>query len=300
MAAGELRLIRRRIRSVQSTMKITRAMELIAASRIVKAEQRVQASRPYAERMSAVLGNLAAAAGGNVQHPLLEAREDVQRSAVLVLCSDRGLCGAYNTNVFRLASRHLAATEGPEQEVLAFGRKSEGYFRYRGFDVSRMWEMTDQPTYAQAKEVARHAMQHFLAGDLDRIDLVYTQYLSAFRQEPVVVPLLPIDPGALAAEEAERTEGTGPAVAPDTIFEPEPSVILGSLVPNGVTSVIYSAALEASASEHASRRRAMKAATDNASDLIKALQLEGNKARQAAITTEILEVVGGAEALSAD
>ncbi|MBX7160521.1 MAG: F0F1 ATP synthase subunit gamma [Acidimicrobiia bacterium] len=300
MAAGELRLIRRRIRSVQSTMKITRAMELIAASRIVKAEQRVQASRPYGERMAAVLGNLAAAAGGNVQHPLLEAREDVERSAVLVLCSDRGLCGAYNTNIFRLALRHIDGMDGGAHEVLALGKKAEGFFSYRGYDVSRTWEMTDQPSYARAKEVAQHAMRRYLDGELDRIDLVYTRFHSAFRQEVVAEPLLPIDPGALAEEEAARTEGTGPAVAPDTIFEPEPAVILGALVPNGVTSRIYSAALEASASEHASRRRAMKAATDNASDLIKALQLEGNKARQAAITTEILEVVGGAEALAAD
>lgn len=300
MAAGELRLIRRRIRSVQSTMKITRAMELIAASRIVKAEQRVQAARPYAERMSAVLGNLAAAAGGNVQHPLLEARDDVERAAVLVLASDRGLCGAYNTNVFKLALAHLDEMAGEAHEVLSYGKKSEGFFRYRGYEVTRVWDMTDQPTYAQAKEVARHAMTRYLDGELDRIDLVYTRYRSAFRQQPVVVPLLPIDPSALADEDAAGTEGSGPAVAPDTIFEPEPSVILGALVPNGVTSRVYSAALDAAASEHASRRRAMKAATDNAGDLIKALQLEGNKARQAAITTEILEVVSGAEALAAD
>lgn len=300
MAAGELRLIRRRIRSVQSTMKITRAMELIAASRIVKAEQRVQSSRPYADRMSAVLGNLAAAAGGSVQHPLLESREQVERAAVLVLCSDRGLCGAYNTNVFRVALRHLDEMEGDTHEVLALGKKAEGFFSYRGFDVSRMWEMTDQPSYARAKEVAQHAMERYLSGELDRIDLVYTRFHSAFRQEVVVEPLLPIDPGALAEGGEAGAEDGGSAVAADTIFEPEPSVILGALVPNGVTSRVYSAALDASASEHASRRRAMKAATDNASDLIKALQLEGNKARQAAITTEILEVVGGAEALGAD
>lgn len=300
MAAGELRLIRRRIRSVQSTMKITRAMELIAASRIVKAEQLVQSSRPYAERMSAVMGHLAAAAGGTVQHPLLEPRDEVGRAAVLVLCSDRGLCGAYNTNVFRLALGHLDEMPGTAHEVLSYGKKSEGFFRYRGYDVARVWDMTDRPTYAQAKEVARYAMSRYLDGELDRIDLVYTRYLSAFRQQPVVVPLLPIDTGALADAEATSAEATGPAVPADTIFEPEPSVILGALVPNGLTSRVYSAALEASASEHASRRRAMKAATDNAGDLIKALQLEGNKARQAAITTEILEVVSGAEALAAD
>jgi F-type H+-transporting ATPase subunit gamma len=303
VAAGELKAIRRRIRSVQSTMKITRAMELIAASRIVKAEQRVQASRAYSERMEAVMANLAGAAGGSVQHPLLAARDEVNSSAVLVLASDRGLCGAYNTSIFKLAGQTLADLPGGTKTVASYGKKSAGYFRYREVDVDEVWEMTDQPTYAVAKEVGQFLMARYLDGTYDRVDLVYTRYLSAFRQVPTAVQLLPIDTASLggrAVEAPEGAEDAGPAPAGDTIFEPDPATILGTLLPNGVTSRIYSAALEASASEHASRRRAMKAATDNAGDLIRSLQLRANKARQAAITTEILEVVGGAEALAAD
>lgn len=304
MPAGELRIIRRRIRSVQSTMKITRAMELIAASRILKAEQRVAASRPYALRMAAVMANLQRAAGGAVRHPLLDERGEVERSAVLVLCADRGLCGAYNTAVLKLAQVTVEALPGSSKSVVSVGRKAQSYFKYRGIPIARSWQgISDQPTYSDAKEVADYCIEQYVAGELDRIDLVYTTFKSAVTQEPRVVRLLPIDTGELSAVDEKRgraagAAGAADATAADTIFEPSATEILGDLLPKGVQSRVYSALLDSAASEHAARRRAMKAATDNARDLIRSLQIRANKARQAAITTEILEVVGGAEALA--
>ena len=328
MPAGELRVIRRRIRSVQSTMKITRAMELIAASRIIKAEQRVAASRPYAERMAAVIGHLAGAAGGSVAHPLLghdrrpgeaaagrspdgdRSSRDPSASAVVVISSDRGLCGAYNAGVLKLAEETLADMPGETRSVVAVGRKAQSYFRFRRVPVMEGFAgMSDQPRYEDAKVVAGWAMDAYLEGRLDRITLVYTSFLSSFRQQPKAVPLLPIDPSVLATvdpkigkaaggAEAPVEEAPAEGPAPDTIFEPEPGEILSALLPRGVESRVYSAMLDSTASEHAARRRAMKSATDNAGDLIKTLTRYANRARQAAITTEILEVVGGAEALS--
>lgn len=310
MPAGELRIIRRRIKSVQSTMKITKAMELIATSRILKAEQRVAASRPYAVRMATVLGNLASAVGGDVQHPLLERRENVESSAVLVIAGDRGLCGGYNTNVLRLAERTLEAMPGRTKSVITVGRKGQAYFTYRNVPVLASYTgMSDQPTYAQAKEVADFVIDAFTSGSIDLVELVSTQFVSAAKQVVRAGPLLPIDTGTIGeidekvgrsgAADAQAAAAGAQVVAPDTVFEPDPTAILGDLMPRGVQSRVYSAMLDACASEHAERRRAMKSATDNAQDLIRLLNIQANKARQASITTEILEIVGGAEALAA-
>lgn len=308
MPAGELRLIRRRIRSVQSTRKITKAMELIAASRIMKAEQRVAASRPYALRMAKVMANLAEATGGVVDHPLLEVREETRSAAVLVIAADRGLCGAYNANVLKEAERALRELGVPERSVVAVGRKAKGYFSYRGVEVEVTFEgITDTPRYGDAKEVAGYLLRQYLDGEIDRVELVYTEFENAARQVVRRVQLLPIDTSVLteAGLRVGRAQGgidvsdTADQSTADTVFEPDPADILGELLPRGVESRVYSALLDSSASEHAERRRAMKSATDNADDLIRALTLAGNKARQAAITTEILEVVGGAEALAA-
>lgn len=308
MPAGELRIIRRRIRSVQSTRKITKAMELIAASRILRAEKRVAASRPYALRMATVMAHLADAAGGGVRHPLLVVREEVERSAVLVMAADRGLCGGYNANVLKLAARTLDEMPGARKSVICVGRKGTGYFRYRGVEIEATFEgITDTPRYGDAKKVASHVLDRYLGGDLDRVDLVYTEFVSASTQSVTRVPLLPIDTSLLVDTHERRGHAAGSAninnpadqTRASTAFEPDPMEILSGLLPRGVESRIYSALLDASASEHAERRRAMKAATDNAEDLTKALTLAANKARQAAITSEILEVVGGAEALAA-
>ncbi len=307
MGAGEIRAIKRRVKSVQSTKKITRAMELIESSRIVKAERRLREARPYAEQMASVIANLANAVAGRIGHPLLDERETVRNSAVLVITSDRGLAGAYNANVLKLASAEIETMAG-HSSVIGVGRKVAGYFNFRGVEVTRLWMgISDRPTYADAKEVAQYVIDRYAGGEIDDLKLAYTRFDSMFSQTPVVVQLLPFDMSAVAPRahsatatmrerEAEVHSETG-GVAPDTTFEPDAEAILADILPKGVASRIFSAMLEGAASEHAARRRAMKAATDNAEDLIKALELEGNKARQAAITTEIIEVVAGAQAL---
>ncbi len=306
MPAGEIRQIKRRVKSVQSTKKITRAMELIASSRIIKAEQRLKSARPYAEQMRSVIANLAHAVGGSIQHPLLEVRENPRNSAVLVVAADRGLCGAYNSAVLKLAQAELAALPGENKSIVAIGRKVDSYFRYEGIAVDKLWQgKSDLPDYDTAREAAEYVMGEYTEGNLDRITLVYTNFESMFRQVPVAIPLLPVDPEQLVKRIGEQVpeeapllfEPTPEDVQADTIFEPPAEQILGDIIPKGVASLIFEALLESAASEHASRRRAMKAATDNANDLINALQLKGNKARQAAITTEIIEIVGGAQAL---
>ncbi len=322
MGAGEQRLIKRRIKSVQSTKKITRAMELIAASRIIKAQQSLEAARPYAEQMRAVIANLAKAIRGEISHPLLERRDHPSRSVALVITSDRGLAGAFNANVLKLALQTLEKMPGDEKSVVVVGRKAEGFFRYEGVPVDRSWTgISDRPSYDDALDIAEYVIARFLDADFDDIVIVSTQFESMFRQAPVARDLLPIDQAALSGhiarghkdhmpgagevigalvddDKPQGEYGTGQQRAlPDTIFEPDPATLLGEILPKGVASQIFNALLESAASEHASRRRAMKAATDNANDLMTELQLKANKARQAAITTEIIEIVGGAQAL---
>lgn len=289
--AGDLRVLRRRIRSVTSTQKITRSFELIAASRIARARRAVEAARPYASLVVRVMRDLATETEA-VSHPLLAPREEIRRVGLLVISSDRGLAGAYNTNVLRRAER-LAATErdaGREIVLFTVGRKGEGYFRYRGQDPAEAWDgMSDQPTYRNAQEVGRRLTAAFVDGDIDRLWMVYTDFRSALTQVSSSIELLPIDP--------EDLEG-GESFPPQFVFEPDPSTILDQLIPRYIEQRVYAGLLESAASEHASRQRAMKAATDNAGDIIDDLTREANRARQAAITTEISEIVGGAEALS--
>lgn len=289
--AGDLRVLRRRIRSVTSTQKITRSFELIAASRIARARRAVEAARPYASLVVRVMRDLATETEA-VSHPLLAPREEIRRVGLLVISSDRGLAGAYNTNVLRRAER-LAATErdaGREIVLFTVGRKGEGYFRYRGQDPAEAWDgMSDQPTYGNAQEVGRRLTSAFVDGDIDRLWMVYTDFRSALTQVSSSIELLPIDPEDLAG---------GESFPPQFVFEPEPATILDQLIPRYIEQRVYAGLLESAASEHASRQRAMKAATDNAGDIIDDLTREANRARQAAITTEISEIVGGAEALS--
>ncbi len=294
MAGGQERILRRRIRSVQATKKITRAMELIAASRIVKAQTRVQEAVPYSSTITEVARNLAAA-GAGANHPLLEPRPEVKRVAHIVFTADRGLCGGYNTSVIRAAEAELRAhgERGREYDLIAVGRKAEGYFRYRDYRIAAAFTgFTDSPTYEDARQIAAAVDDRFLSGDVDLVQVVYTRFVSAGRQEVVVRPLMPLDREGF--EEADDRPSGGAALYE---FEPAPEVLLDRLLPRYAEARVWAALLNSAASEHAARQRAMKAATDNAEELIVSLRRVMNRARQDAITTEIMEIVGGAEAL---
>ncbi|MCY4367971.1 MAG: F0F1 ATP synthase subunit gamma [bacterium] len=294
MASAELRAIRRRIRSVESTKKITRAMELIAASRIVKARERVGAARPYAEKMIEVIRNVGRASG-DVGHPLLE-RRPVKTMGVLVVTSDRGLAGAYNSSVMRMAETRMSELQGVGVSVrlYAVGKKAQTYFSFRRYDIANsFFGVTDQPAYEDARGIGVALMEEYGSGTVDAVEVFYTVYESALSYVPSRVELLPVTPPS----DPESSEAAGRAVSYE--YEPDPAAILGRLLPRYVESALYGQLLESSASEHASRQRAMKAATENADELIKLLRRTANQARQAEITTEIAEIVGGAQALAA-
>jgi F-type H+-transporting ATPase subunit gamma len=290
MASAELRLIRRRIKSVRSTMKITRAMELIATARIGKAQIRLNEARPYADKLTEVTRNVAAA--GTASHPLLETREP-NTVGVLVITSDRGLAGAYNTSVIRMAERQIQdhRFNGRNVRLYVVGKKSQSYFRYRNQEIANAWlGVTDLPVYGDARAIANVLIDDYQSGNVDAVEVFTTRYISALTQTPVRWPLLPIEPPA-ASEDDEET------VAAYT-YEPSPEAILDRLLPRYLEGTTFSILLDASAAEHAARRRAMKAATENAEELTKILTRESNQARQAEITTEISEIVGAAEALA--
>jgi F-type H+-transporting ATPase subunit gamma len=293
---AKLREYRRRIRSVQSTKKITRAMELIAASRIVKAQQRIEQARPYAEAITGVVGTVASQSS-TVDHPLTTPRSNPSRAAVLVLASDRGLAGGYSANVLRTAEElnSLVRSEGKEPVPFLVGRKAVGFYRFRGRDISRQWTgFTEQPSYDDAKAVADALIEEFVRGGddggVDEIHLVYTQFNSMASQKAVARRMLPMV--------IEYADDATPDQQAQYEFEPSAEGVLDALLPRYIEARIYAAMLDAAASEQAARRRAMKAATDNADELIKALTRDANSARQAEITQEIMEIVGGAEALA--
>jgi F-type H+-transporting ATPase subunit gamma len=290
LASAELRQIRRRIKSVQSTMKITSAMELIAASRIVRAQARVAAAQPYTDKLVEVISNVGAASGG-ASHPLLEKRE-VKDAGVMVVTSDRGLAGAYNSNVIRMAEKRLIEMRrgGIDPRLYVVGKKSETYFRYRGYQIERSFlGVTDTPGYGDARAIANTILNEYAEGAVDAVEAFTTRYVSALTQTAVHWPLLPIEP----------PQGSEEAVPITYTYEPNPEAILSRLLPRYLEATVFGMLLEASASEHAARRRAMKAATENAEELTRILTREANQARQAEITTEISEIVGGAEALTA-
>ncbi|HVE98721.1 MAG TPA: F0F1 ATP synthase subunit gamma [Mycobacteriales bacterium] len=292
--AGKLREVRRRIKSVKSTQKITRAMELIAASRIVKAQARSEAARPYAEEISRIVADLMAAGGGGAE--LLTARDTEATVGVLAVTADRGLAGAYSTNVIKLVEieRREAAAAGKQVELYTYGRKALSYFRYRQVQPAGLWTgHSDTPPYTVAKEIGETLVADYLSGKVDRVVIAYTEYKSVVTQRPKVVQLLPVVP----PERPVDTEGT---LSADIEFEPDAESILAALLPRYVESRVFASLLDAAASEHAARRRAMKAATDNADELVKILTRDANRARQAEITTEISEIVGGAEALASN
>jgi F-type H+-transporting ATPase subunit gamma len=289
---AKLRVVRRRIRSVQSTMKITRAMELIAASRIVKAQQRVEAARPYAELLTRAMEDVARQTGALV-HPLLEERESPERAGVLALTSDRGLAGSYNSNVLRLAESLIAEVRGRgiEPVVYVTGKKGISYFRFRGTPMEGQWSgFSEVPPYSAAQEIGRRLIDDFAERRIDELHTVFTDFRSAFTARAARKRFLPVNPHELKDFKGRPH--------PEYLFEPAPAAILGELLPQYVVTKVYAALLESAASENAARRRAMKAATDNADELIKVLTRQANRARQDEITNEIMEIVGGAEALS--
>ena len=289
---GQLRAVKRRIVSVKSTQKITRAMELIASSRIIKAQRRVEAARPYAEKMRELMASVAKNAS-NIDHPLLKPKENVGTVGYIVITADRGLAGAYNSNVLRAAERDMDEAGNPR--LFVSGKKAISYFKFRGYDIADAWQgYSDQPRIENARDVAKAAVESFIDdGGVDEVRLVYTKFESALVQRATVLKLLPIP-----TEELQKQEEGDTGQKANYVFEPEPEDILGYLLPRYVEGAVLQGMLEAAASEHAARRRAMKAATDNADELIENLTREYNQARQAEITTEIMEVIGGSEALS--
>ena len=303
---AQLREFRRRIKSVQSTKKITRAMELIAASRIVKAQQRIAASRPYAEAITDVVRTVTAQGVVNEEHPLTTPRENPSRAGLILITSDRGLAGGYSANVLRAGEQTTASLKERGLETVPFlvGRKAVSFYRFRGRDISNAWTgFSEQPSYDDARAVGDALLDLFVKGGddggVDEIHLVYTRFNSMASQKVVVNKLIPLDPEE-AGDEQTRESGERDDDGPsgEIIFEPEGAGVLDALLPRYLTARVFAAMLDAAASEQAARRRAMKSATDNADELIKSLTRDANAARQAEITQEIMEIVGGAEALA--
>ncbi len=297
MAGGQERILKGRIRSMQATKKITRAMELIAGSRIVKAQQRVQAAVPYSEQITEVVKDLAAA-GASSDSPLLTGRPEIKTTCYVVITADRGLCGGYNAGVQRAAEGEIKADvlAGKGYEIIPVGRKAESYFKFRDYELGQVFAgFSDQPTYDDAKAIGQHVVGLYASGHVDKVELVYTRFITPGSQEVVLRPLVPLSQETVMGGDgkAGSDDGTGS----DYEFEPDPVTILDTLLPRYVEARVYAALLNAAASEHAFRQRAMKSATDNAEELIKTLSITMNRARQASITTEIMEIVGGAEAL---
>ena len=307
MAGGQERVLRRRIKSVQSTKKITRAMELIASSQIVRSQNRIRAGAPYQAGIAQVL---AAAAGdaGDTAGRVIGVPDSPAHILVLALVADRGLCGGYNANVLRRVERLVRAgrDEGKDYRIVVVGKKAQSYLRFRGIEVAAAFTgFSDRPTFEDARQVAAAVTPHFVDERIDQVFVVSTRFLSAGTQVVEARQLLPLpEPAAAVGDGGDRERAAAMAGAGEpeasagyTEFEPESADLLVELVPRYVEAAVFGALLEAAASEHTARQRAMAAATDNADELVKTLTRVMNRARQDAITTEIMEIVGGAEAL---
>ena len=307
--AAQLRELRSRIKATKSIGKITKAMELIATARITKARAKVAASRPYADEITKVLSALAGAAA-NLDHPMLVERPNPKRAAVLVVTSDKGQCGGYNSNVLRATEELLSLlrSEGKEAQIYVTGNKGLNYYRFRDRQVEDSWTgFSDQPTYTGAVAAGEALVQSFMAGvddghgnadgitGVDEIHIVYTEFVSMLTQRPVAKRVAPLEVEYTDGEE-EKPAGE---LLPSYEFEPSADKLLAALLPKYINTRLYAALLESAASELAARRTAMKAASDNANELVGNLTREMNQARQAQITQEISEIVGGANALTA-
>ena len=304
---AQLRIYRRRMRSVKATKKITRAMELISASRIVKAQQRVAASSPYSTELTRAVSAVASLSSD--PHPLTTAAENPGRAAVLVISADRGMAGAYSNAAIKEGDLLVAGLQarGLETSVFLVGRKAVNFYRFRNRAIAGTWTgFSDNPTFEHARQVAQALITAFLTdhnsvtntenGDLagvDELHIVYTEFKSMITQLPVAAQVLPLD-----LEKTEANEGAATGLKAQYEFEPSSEQVLNSLLPRYVEARVFNAMLQSAASEHAARRRAMKSATDNADELIKSLTRLANAARQAEITQEISEIVGGADALA--
>jgi F-type H+-transporting ATPase subunit gamma len=296
--AVSLREYRARIKSTESMKKITRAMELIAASRIIKAQQRAQAAAPYARELTRAVS--AVATFSNVDHPLTKEEENPKRAAVLIVTSDRGLAGAYSSSVLKEAEKlnEKLREQGMEIDTYIAGRKGEAYYRFRQRPVVKTWTgFSDQPSYDVAAEIGHTLIDSFVKeqgedGDVDEVHVVYTRFRSMLIQEPTAVRLLPLE----VVEGEDKPDSN--EILPLYEFEPSPEAVLDGLLPQYVQSRIFFALLQAAASELAARQKAMKSATDNADELIKKYTRVANQARQAGITQEISEIVGGVNALA--
>lgn len=274
--------IRRRITSVKNTQQITKAMKMVAAAKLRRAQEAVTSARPFALKIREVLSRVAAASGG-ASHPLLEVRE-IKKTAYVVITADRGLCGGFNANVLRRGASEVKDGSA----VVAVGRKSRDFFRRRGYEIAASYVgLGENIQFHQAKEIARFVMDKYVAGDFDEVYLVFSEFVNVLTQRPVAVKLLPVE---TPAEEAK-----GPKV--EYIYEPNAEAVLSELLPTYVESTVFRAMLEAKAGEQGARMTAMDSATKNAKDMINKLTLSLNRARQAAITKEISEIVGGAAAL---
>jgi len=291
-----LRDIKNRITSVQSTRQITRTMEMVSTAKIRRAQDRIENARPYALAMAEVLGNVVANVG-DVEHPLLDVREERTRVCLVALTSDRGLAGAFNSNIIRMTERMIAelTADGVEVDLILVGKKAVGYFRYRGIEPAMsLVGISDKPTFADARQVAARVMDDYADAKVDAVYVLYNRFKNLAEQKPEATQLLPIEQETLDKAEAD-VEARGLNL--EYLFEPTSADVLKSLLPAYVEALIYRSMLESAASEHGARRTAMKSATDNATDMISTLTRSYNRARQAAITTEIAEIVGGAAAL---
>lgn len=291
-----MRQVRARIRVAKNIQQITKAMKMVAAARLKRAQDRVQSARPYAEQMRTVMGSLANAAGSSVAHPLLEQRPSIKRIGIVAITADRGLCGSYATNILKKTAE-VVRTCGPDGSTpaiedirgIVIGRKGQAYFRRRGIPVSAEFAINmTGTTFGEASEISRKAQAMYMSGEVDVVYLVYTKFLSALTQKPTSVQLLP-----LSTDSDDAAAGT----SEEALFEPDAATLFGDMVPRSVDTLVYQALLESVASEHGSRMTAMSSATDNAGKMIANLTLVANRARQAAITKEISEIVGGADAL---
>jgi len=282
-----IRDLRRRIKSIKNIQQITKAMKAVSAAKMRRAQENVTAARPYAKRLIGVLGRVAPVTKG-VRHPLLEVREP-KKAAYVVITADRGLCGGFNSNIIRKAAAEIRNL--PDVELICVGRKGRDFFRKRGYNIIQQYVgLGENVNAAQAREIARYIIDSYSEGQFDAVYLVYSEFVNVMVQRPVAAKLLPAEP-------PKGKEGDAASGLVDYIFEPSAEEVLASLLPKYVTNTVFQAMLESKAGEQSARMTAMDNATKNASDIISRLTLSMNRARQAAITKEISEIVGGAAAL---
>lgn len=286
-----LREVKKRIRSVKATKRITKAMEMVAAAKLRRAQQRVEQTRPYALKMDEMLRHLAAGSSGDISHPYFENRE-VKKKTIVIIASDRGLCGSFNANVLRLAMKWLRENDGYEREIVAIGKRVNDFFKRREYPIVGYWgDWSGVLDYDKAREIVRFLTERFVGGETDEISVLFTRFLSTVKYELTLDTYLPIEPPQVGDEAEEAGSNR------EYIFEPNPEAIYAALMPSYATTKMVTAIADSLASEHGSRMMAMGNATSNAGEMIDALTLDYNKARQGQITKELLEVVAGAEAL---